>query len=120
MRATTENTVSTVGSVSEYEPGSGRPRPAGEFCDDNARPDLVGPPPVGVSVTAGDADGADANAAFRGSPPIPGSMETPSRPGRNLTAPRRSACMRLSGCQRWHGGSRRRQLERDLVAWPAP
>src|SRR5207247_117356 len=46
MRATTENTVSTVGSISEYEPGSGRPRPAG-LCDDNPRPDLVGPPPVG-------------------------------------------------------------------------
>jgi hypothetical protein len=65
MRATSENTVSTVGSVSEYEPWSGqpRPRPAGDFCDDNARPDLVGPPPVGqVSVTADGADGADANA----------------------------------------------------------
>jgi hypothetical protein len=71
MRTTTENTVSTVGSVSDYEPWLGQPgpRPAGDFCDDNARPDLVGPPPVGqVSVTA---DGADANAAFRGSPPIP-------------------------------------------------
>jgi hypothetical protein len=46
MRATPESTVSTVGSVSEYGPGSGRVRPAGH-CDDNARPDLVGLPPVG-------------------------------------------------------------------------
>jgi hypothetical protein len=45
MRATPENTVSTVGSVS-MSPGSGGPRPTGDFCDDNARPDLVGPPPV--------------------------------------------------------------------------
>jgi len=69
MHTTFANTVGTVSSVSEYEPGSGWPRPVGDFCDDNARPDLVFPPPVGqVSVTA---DGADANAAFPGSPPTP-------------------------------------------------
>jgi hypothetical protein len=32
--------------------------------------------------------------------------QTPSRPGRNLTAPTSERLRRLSGCQRWHGGSR--------------
>jgi hypothetical protein len=49
------------------DPGSGQPplRPAGDVYDDNCRPDLLGPCPIGqVSVTAADGpDGADANAA---------------------------------------------------------
>ena len=51
------------------DPGLGQPplRPAGEVRDDDYRPDLVGPCPIGqVSVTAADdAVGADANADFR-------------------------------------------------------
>jgi hypothetical protein len=72
MRTTLENTASTVCTVSstrDHGPGSGQPPPQspGAVCDDNCRPELVGPCPIGqVSVTAADdADGADANAAFR-------------------------------------------------------
>jgi hypothetical protein len=80
MRSNTEKTVSTVGSVSEYEPWV-RTASAADFCDDNGH-NLVGPPPVGqVSVTADGADGADANAAFRGSPPIPDLWRRPRGPG---------------------------------------
>src|SRR5262245_54877013 len=62
IRATQENTVSTVSSVCNQP----SPEPAGDCCDDNARPDLVGPCPFrqGCVTPADDADGADANAGI--------------------------------------------------------
>jgi hypothetical protein len=71
------------------------------------------------SVTADDADGADANAAFRGSPPIP-VLEAPSRPGRNLTAStseRLAEVLEVVGLPTRHGGSWRR-LEQILSLGP--
>jgi hypothetical protein len=61
IRATQENTVSTVSSVCEQP----APRPAGG-CDNDSRSDLVGRHPVGPAyvTTADDADGADANAGL--------------------------------------------------------
>jgi len=60
IRATQENTVSTVSSVCNQP----APRPAGDVCDDNSRSDLVGRYATGPAcvTTADDADGADANA----------------------------------------------------------
>ena len=63
IRATQENTVSTVSSVCNQP----APRPAGDVCDDNSRSDLVGRYATGPAcvTTADDADGADANAGLQ-------------------------------------------------------
>ena len=51
MHTTVANTASTVSSVrhNASRSASGRPppRPVGDVCDDNCRPDLVGPCPIG-------------------------------------------------------------------------
>jgi hypothetical protein len=62
IRATQENTVSTVSSVCD-QPAR---RPAGDVCDNDSRPDLVDRYPMGPAcvTTADDADGADANAGL--------------------------------------------------------
>jgi hypothetical protein len=68
MHTTLANTVSIVSSVRDHGLGSQQPSPgaADGVCDNNYRPDLLGPRPIGqASVTAADdADGADAKAAF--------------------------------------------------------
>jgi hypothetical protein len=69
MRTTFANTVSTVGSVRHKGPrsdsGPPSPGPVGAVCDDTRRPGLAPCPTGHASITADDADGADANAAFR-------------------------------------------------------
>jgi hypothetical protein len=64
MHTTLANTVSTVSSVrdngSPFWSGQPQPGPAGDVCDDNYRPDLVGPAQSGRTT----ADSADANATF--------------------------------------------------------
>jgi prevent-host-death family protein len=50
MRATTENTVSTIGSVSEYEPWL-RTASTGDFCDNNARRDRLARGPSGSAAS---------------------------------------------------------------------
>jgi len=56
IRATQENTVSTVSSVCDQP----APRPARDVCDDDSCSDLVGRYPMGPAcvTTADDADGA--------------------------------------------------------------
>jgi hypothetical protein len=62
IRATQENTVSTVSSVCDQL----APRPASDVCDDDSCSDLVGRYPMRPAcvTTADDADAADANAGL--------------------------------------------------------
>jgi hypothetical protein len=63
IRATQENTVSTVSSVCDQP----APRPPGNVCGEDSPSPLVGRYPMGPAciTTADDADGADANAGLQ-------------------------------------------------------